>query len=225
IDMSSMNVRRLLPNREKRERSQPAAVKGFMERKKDYVKRARDHNYKKNRIKKLKVQAALKNPDEFRFQMISSKIINGVHHNISKTKLEDEQLLDIKSQDQQYLQGKRVSEEKKIDRLQAELQYIDAGLKPTDHMIFLDGDKEVKKFNAVKHFDTIPEAFSQYSSTIPLMSRLKQGSLVVNPHSAPSLAEIEAMTATSYKELEARKQRREELYKAERELDSQKNQI
>eukprot|EP01133_Synstelium_polycarpum_P019560 gene19560-23431_t len=224
--MSSMNVRRLLNTKEKRERPQPASVKkGFLERKKDYVLRAKDFNQKRDAIKKLKVQAALKNPDEFRFKMINSKLINGMNHEVSKTKINTTQNLDIKTQDMLYLQSKRIAEEKKIDRLQADLQYIDAGLAPSEQVIFLDDDKSVRNFNAVKHFDTIPEAFSSYSSSIPKLSKLKEGDIVLNPKTAPSQGALEAMVTTSYKELDQRKKRRDALYEAERTLDKQKTKL
>ncbi|EFA76319.1 U3 snoRNP protein [Heterostelium album PN500] len=224
--MSSLKVKNLLPNREKRERPQPRSVtNGFLERKKDYKLRADDFNKKRDQLKKLKLKAALKNPEEFRFNMINSKVIKGVHHTISKSELDQSDLADIKQQDQLYLQSKRISEEKKIARLQSTLQYIDAGVAPSDQVIFLDNENEVKNFNAVEYFETIPEAFSNNSSTIPKLSKLKEGSLVLNPRTAPSAAEIEAMTTTSYKELEARKIRHAELYKAERQLEHQKQSI
>ncbi|KAN0033712.1 hypothetical protein ACTFIV_000176 [Dictyostelium citrinum] len=225
--MSSMNLRRLLPQRAKQERPQPESSmkKGFLERKKDYVERARDYNNKRDTLKKLKLQAAFKNPDEFNYKMISSKLVDGVHSEISKTSLKKEQIIDIKTQDMLYLQSKRRADDKKIERLQATLQYMDAGLEPTEQIIYVDDEKEVKNFSATKYFDTIPEAFNGSLSSIPKISKLKEGSLVVNPKTAPTLGQLEAMTATSYKELKERKLRRDQLFKAEMDLSKSKIQL
>ncbi|KYQ90261.1 U3 snoRNP protein [Tieghemostelium lacteum] len=220
----SLNVKRLLPNKEKRERPQPARTLklGFMERKKDYVQRAKDYNKKKEVLRKLKLQASLKNPDEFNFKMISSKLVNGVHKKISKTKLGKDEILDIHTQDLLYLQSKRISEDKKIDRLQSELQYIDAGIPMGEQVIFVDNDKEVEEFDAVKYYDTIPEAFTENMTTIPKLSKLKTTSIVPNQKNQPGLGTLEAMTTESYKELEQRKQRRDKLFEMEQQLHHKK---
>ncbi|KAF2071568.1 hypothetical protein CYY_007120 [Polysphondylium violaceum] len=223
--MTSLN-RRLLPNKAKQERPQPEKSKkfGFLERKKDYIVRAKDYNTKRDAIKKLKLQAALKNPDEFNFKMINSKLVNGVHSDISKTELKKEQVLDIKTQDILYLRGKRIAEEKKIERLQGELQYMDTDLPPTEQIIYVDSKKDVKNFSAAKYFDTIPEAFDGSLSTIPKLSILKKESLIVNPKNSqtPTLAELEAMTTTSYKELSQRIERRDQIRQAEESLSRSK---
>lgn len=54
-----------------RERAQPLERKSFglLEKRKDYSIRARDFNMKKERLRVLAEQAALKNPDEFNFHM------------------------------------------------------------------------------------------------------------------------------------------------------------
>jgi hypothetical protein len=52
-----------------RERAQPARrkAKGFLEKKRDYVVRARNHKAKQAQLKALKRHAELKNDDEFYF--------------------------------------------------------------------------------------------------------------------------------------------------------------
>ena len=59
-----------------KERPQPSnrRGKGLLEKHKDYVKRARDFHAKQDRLAKLKLKAALRNPDEFHFGMIHSQV-------------------------------------------------------------------------------------------------------------------------------------------------------
>jgi U3 small nucleolar RNA-associated protein 11 len=74
IAMSSL--RNAVFRREHLERSQPQARKkyGLLEKHKDYVKRARNFNEKEKRITALKFKAALRNPDEFYFNMANASV-------------------------------------------------------------------------------------------------------------------------------------------------------
>ncbi|KAL2456132.1 Uncharacterized protein Adt_46929 [Abeliophyllum distichum] len=64
---------------------------GILEKHKDYVQRARAYHQKEQTIQKLKEKAAFRNPDEFYFKMIKTKIVDGVHKpeilDISRRKL------------------------------------------------------------------------------------------------------------------------------------------
>lgn len=63
--------------KEHRERAQPAkrSKLGLLEKHKDYVQRAREYHRKQNTIKALRVRASNRNPDEFHFGMIKSRMI------------------------------------------------------------------------------------------------------------------------------------------------------
>ncbi len=65
----------VVPRREHRERPQPEARQhlGLLEKHKDYVKRARAHHRKRDRIVALKRRAELRNKDEFYHGMASAK--------------------------------------------------------------------------------------------------------------------------------------------------------
>jgi U3 small nucleolar RNA-associated protein 11 len=68
----------------------------------------------------------------------------------------------MKLEDQNYLTLKAVEEAKKIDRLQSTLHLgsapsIAGGGGRGSHTLFLDDEDAVKNFDAVEHFDTVPE--------------------------------------------------------------------
>ena len=69
--------KKALRTREHRERAQPAARAklGLLEKHKDYVLRARDFHRKQDALKALRIRAANRNPDEFHFGMIKSRMI------------------------------------------------------------------------------------------------------------------------------------------------------
>lgn len=58
---------------------------GYLEKKQDYKKRALDHQLKAKAIKKLKNKALDKNPNEFHFHMLNSRIVDGVHQEVNKS--------------------------------------------------------------------------------------------------------------------------------------------
>lgn len=69
-----------------RERRQPEHRRklGYLEKKQDYKKRALDHQIKAKQLKKLKNKALDRNPNEFHFHMINSRLVDGVHQEILK---------------------------------------------------------------------------------------------------------------------------------------------
>ncbi|CAK8543672.1 unnamed protein product [Lathyrus sativus] len=75
------SLRNIIPRRNYKERAQPASRErcGVLEKHKDYVIRAKAFHKKQDTIRKLKEKALNRNPDEFSFKMISSRLVDGVH--------------------------------------------------------------------------------------------------------------------------------------------------
>ncbi len=78
--MSARAFDRAIPKRKYRERAQPShrAHLGLLEKKKDYLARAKDYHDKENALHKLKLKSALKNPDEFYFSMVKEQTKEGL---------------------------------------------------------------------------------------------------------------------------------------------------
>merc|ERR1712071_331344 len=138
-----------------RERHQPAARAhlGFLEKKQGYAARAKDFNEKKDALKLLHKRALNRNPDEFYFHMVRSRMEDGDH--VEKPKEEEctpEQLKLMQTQDLKYIAHKRNVEAKKIEKLQSELHLIDTE-KSNTHTFFVDS----KDMNLTKLASSIAE--------------------------------------------------------------------
>uniref|UniRef100_A0A3B3W0X0 U3 small nucleolar RNA-associated protein 11 n=1 Tax=Poecilia latipinna TaxID=48699 RepID=A0A3B3W0X0_9TELE len=157
------SFRKALKSRQRNhhERSQPGfrRTMGLLEKKKDYKLRAVDYHKKQNTLAALRKKALEKNPDEFYFKMISSKLEDGVHV-MKKTEEEvtEEQKKVMRTQDIRYVEMKRVAEAKKIERLKGELHLLHAENKQKNkHTFFVDSKKEVETFNLASHLGTDPK--------------------------------------------------------------------
>ncbi|KAI8855301.1 small-subunit processome [Chytridium lagenaria] len=100
------SLRNSAPRKAHKERSQlqSRAHLGLLEKKKDYVLRAKDYNKKQKRLKSMREKALLKNPDEFYFAMINSKTKDGVHvKSGTRDSYDHDYLKLLKTQDQNYI--------------------------------------------------------------------------------------------------------------------------
>ncbi|KAI3849246.1 hypothetical protein MKX03_001645 [Papaver bracteatum] len=181
------SLRNSVPRRAHKERSQPQARKkfGILEKPKDYRQRAKAYHTKENIIKILKEKAANKNPDEFYFNMIRSKTVNGVHIPESEAKFTQDQLMLMKSQDMGYIKQIWQSEEKKVERLSSTLHSL-GDRTPNKHVYFAEDREEAKEIQS-----NLPSPGKLPSQDIP--------------------AHIKRKTEISYRKLEAHKKRANEL--------------
>lgn len=213
--MSSLKNLNKARARSHRERSQPESRSkyGFLEKKKDYKARAEDYQRKQNTLKSLKRKALDKNPDEFYFNMVKMQKVDGIHqeressepvHTEAEVKL-------MLSQDLRYVNMKRSSEQKKIERLKQSLHLLDADEKPKNkHTVFVDSKKEAKEFDAAKHFNTHPSLVHRTFNR-PRLETLKSGGLMGLQAVDDDLEELAHEREKKYKELTKRIEREKEL--------------
>lgn len=208
-----------------RERSQPAARKhlGALEKKKDYKQRANDYQKKQRALKTLRKKALDRNPDEFYFNMVRSGLEDGVHR--SKESAPDytpEQLKLLHGQDLKYINYKRSTEVKKIERLKSSLHMLDTSDKPVNkHTFFVDTKKEAMAFNPADRLNTHPSLLNRTYNR-PTREMLKDGKTAPKLDKE-SVKEILKERKKQYKELNKRVHREKELRVVSRKLEVKKH--
>lgn len=106
---------------------------------------SREHNEKQAALKVLHKRALNRNPDEFYFHMIRSRVEDGEHIETPKEEeITPEQLKLMQTQDLKYIAHKRLVESKKIDKLQSQLHLVDVE-KNNKHVFFVDTPNEGMK--------------------------------------------------------------------------------
>ncbi|XP_039809993.1 probable U3 small nucleolar RNA-associated protein 11 isoform X1 [Panicum virgatum] len=194
------SLRNSIPRRAHKERAQPEARKkfGLLEKHKDYVVRSKAFHRKEEIIGKLREKAAFRNPDEFYFKMINSKTVGGVHRpKPGANKYTEEELLLLKNKDMGYIIQSIQSEKKKIEKLCSTLHRLYTK-RPNKHVYFAEDREEAKE----------------------IQSRIGECSNMPGFDNIPS--RIKKKTASSYRELEERKQRLQKLEKLYGEMALQK---
>ncbi|XVE60961.1 hypothetical protein DITRI_Ditri06bG0002800 [Diplodiscus trichospermus] len=193
------SLRNAISRRAHRERAQPSSRKkfGLLEKHKDYVVRAKAFHKKEETLRRLKEKAAFRNPDEFYFQMIKTRSVDGVHKPESQAnKYTQEELVLMKTQDIGYILQKLQSERKKIEKLTAVLHSVDNH--PSNRHVYYAEDREEARELQLQSSD----------------------SRVTPTHDIP--VHIKRKTAISYRELEARKSRVNQLEKLYMEMSLKK---
>ncbi|KRX81570.1 Utp11 protein [Trichinella nativa] len=139
-----------------RERSQLSSRRrlGELEKKKDYIKRARSHQIKENAIRKLRRKALEKNPDEFYFHMINSKVEDGVHYEkaIDKDENSKEQEKLLQTQNLNYINFKLQIQRQKIKKLLDDFGFL-FSLCKVNSVKKHSKSEENEKANSSKKFD------------------------------------------------------------------------
>jgi U3 small nucleolar RNA-associated protein 11 len=203
-----------------RERHQPEsrAHLGLLEKKGDYCRRAKDHHEKQRTLKLLKRRALNRNPDEFYFHMINSRVEDGEHKELEK---DDEHTPDqirlMQSQDIRYVTTKRTIEARKINRLQSQLHLLDAANQSKNkHIFFVDTKTEGKRFDLAKQLDTHPALLKRRINR-PRTSTLKNMSLPEMDEAV--LEKLATERDKAYMELQKRIDREKELTVIQQKLE------
>ncbi|TYJ22747.1 hypothetical protein E1A91_A08G145900v1 [Gossypium mustelinum] len=194
------SLRNAISRRAHKERAQLSSRRkfGLLEKHKDYVVRAKAFHKKEETLRKLKEKAAFRNPDEFYFQMIKTRTVDGVHKPESQAnKYTQEELMLMKTQDIGYILQKLQSERKKIEKLTAVLHSVDNH--PSNRHIYYAEDREEAR---------------------ELQSQASESRVTPPSGDIPDL--IKRKTVASYRELEARKSRVNQLEKLYMEMSLKK---
>ena len=199
---------------------------GLLEKKKDYQVRAKDFHKKQDYLRKLRKKAAEKNPDEFYFKMHNSELRKGKHKDLNEggKALDVDTVKLMKTQDLNYIHHRKSEDDRKAAKLRQSLHMI-GDRKSRSHKIFVDNEQEIKKFDAIKHFETAPELMDRSYNRI----RLKDLEDVVAAEdegrgtgaalpTGKRLKRALEKKEKSYRELEQRRKRSETLGKAAAEL-------
>ncbi|KAF2820176.1 U3 small nucleolar RNA-associated protein 11 [Ophiobolus disseminans] len=168
--MSSM--RNAVQRRNHKERAQPVEREkwGLLEKRKDYKLRAADHKQKKQKLKLLSEKARDRNPDEFSFKMMSSK----VDKQGKKVTDRGNQVLSLdvvkllKTQDAGYIRTmlqmarkERKELEQKLVLEEGEIRAVRDGerTKQGKHRVYVDDEEEQQAFD--------PEAWFGQGEDLP----------------------------------------------------------
>ncbi|KAJ4706810.1 U3 small nucleolar RNA-associated protein 11 [Melia azedarach] len=188
------SLRNAIPRRAHKERAQLQSRKkfGLLEKHKDYVVRAKAYHKKEETLRRLKEKAAFRNPDEFYFKMIKTRTVRS-----EANKYTQEELMLMKTQDIGYVLQKLQSEKNKIEKLTTMLHSLDNN--PSNRHVYYAEDREEAK---------------------QMKSQSGRNDTVVASEDIPD--HIKRKTAASYRELEGRKKRVEELEKLYMDMSLQK---
>ena len=112
----------------------------------------------------MKLKASMKNPEEFYFGMHNAQVQDGKHRRTQEAeqkKFEEEVGSDtirlMKDQDLSYIRMQKQTDQKKAEKLRANLHALDAPSNKRKHTIFVSDKHSAANFDAASHFGTLPE--------------------------------------------------------------------
>ncbi|KAF2853628.1 U3 snoRNP-associated protein-like protein Utp11 [Plenodomus tracheiphilus IPT5] len=248
--MSSM--RNAVQRRNHKERAQPAEREkwGLLEKRKDYKLRAADHRSKKAKLKILSQKARDRNPDEFSFKMMSSKVDKQGKKVADRGNeaLSAEVVKLLKTQDAGYIRtmlqmarrDREELEQKLILEEQGEARVVkdEDAAKRRMHRVFVENEEEQRAFDPEAWFgngDELPirkeaeewedenedEDESTPRSNTPSKKQLEREALA-KMQARKFRKDRERAQSRTVMKLFAAKQREKALAAAEDELDAQR---
>ncbi|XP_065194574.1 probable U3 small nucleolar RNA-associated protein 11 [Sycon ciliatum] len=196
---------------------------GLLEKKKDYKQRARDYHIKQKRIKVLKEKARNRNPDEFYYKMINSKMTDGEH--FQKNKIpppEKKERVRALCRDLFQIEGERRKLDKEIQDLQVSLSLM-PGMPDHDkrrHVVFFDDDKEAEQFN--NSADKQAEYFDTHKALLENPANRMRSEQLANDELPTVHRSIRKKSERQY---QSKMTRLDEALKQRKQLDHEYNQI
>ncbi|SCV00305.1 LAMI_0G04170g1_1 [Lachancea mirantina] len=153
-----------------RERSQVAsrARLGFLEKHKDYVKRAQDFHRKQATLKVLRGKAQERNPDEYYHGMHTRSVDARGRLETSRrgededSSLTTDQVKLLKSQDANYVRTLLQRQRQQLERDTQATLFRARG----QHTVFVEDRDALESFDACKHFDTTPEMLQRRENRV-----------------------------------------------------------
>lgn len=182
-------------------------------------------------------QARNKNPDEFYFAMLNAKTKGGKHVLAREgVQYTAEEMKLLRTQDLTYINMSRAKERSQIERLRADLHLlvdldddddgdgdgpaVPDGLR-NEHVVFVDSQRQLDRFDPVAHFDTVPELINRKYNR-PTVATLK-ATAVAAPDSAAELDTLDRKSGAGYLELERRIVRLAQLDKLANTMQTQRD--
>ena len=156
--------------KEHRERGQTALRKrfGMLEKKKDYKTRAKSYKNKREKLADMRLEAAMRNPDEFNTAMINTETDeHGRHMRVEAPKKGPQQRRE-NAANARYLKHKSAVDGGVVKQLRGSLSFM-GHVAPSSHQVFIDED-EAADFNAAKHFNTVPELLDNVANRATLQN-------------------------------------------------------
>ncbi|QLQ78161.1 hypothetical protein HG537_0A04080 [Torulaspora globosa] len=199
---------------------------GFLEKHKDYVKRAQDYHKKETTIKILRTKAKERNPDEYYHAMTSRKVdTNGLLITSRRGRDEDsslnmDQVKLLKTQDSNYVRTLRQMEKKKLDKKSKELMFESQG----KHTIFVNDRQEMEDFTPEKHFNTTTNMVNRRENRLTkdqLMSS-QLASIVPDPSTIMPKESLNKKKLKKFKAIQGHLERENKLSAVQQRMDLQR---
>lgn len=217
-----------IQKKQHRERSQVSsrARFGFLEKHKDYVKRAQDYHKKENSLKILKKRAKERNEDEYYHAMHTRKmdqkgqIIKSRYANDEDPSLSMDQVKLLKTQDSNYVRTMRQTELNKLGRKSKNLMFQANG----KHTVFVENRDKLESFSPEEYFNTTTELLNRRENRLT-HEQLTGNLTLSNALSADNIMPIESLQKKKLKKFKIVKQhmeRENNLKQVQQRMDMQR---
>ncbi|KAL3234851.1 hypothetical protein RNJ44_02639 [Nakaseomyces bracarensis] len=219
-----------IQKKQHRERSQVAGRTrlGFLEKHKDYVKRAQDYHKKQNALKVLRSKAKDRNPDEYYHAMNSRKVdnkgllIKSRYADDEDPSLTMDQVKLLKTQDSNYIRTLRQNELNKLKRKTQEV-----GFKAqSQHTVFVDDQEAMREFKPEDYFNTTKEFLNRRENRLTKDQLTSQELNVADPDTLLMPKEsLDKKRLKKIKLVQQHKEREQQLREIQQRMDNQRERM